>query len=225
MANNELVRTSVEDISNYCVNADSVFSVILRMVKGLQNKEQIENINETLRKYTNSLDFIKDALLDKDFFRKTPVYEEDLLSVLQKAKDEVVEEKRGLYANYLAACRCPDNIECNSKQKYLRIVEHIDYMDVCILNFLNYYRSEKSIIEWVNNNFIKKISPDDILVHLGSIEPLGLIDKIGGEEYEKSFCRRGGNRKLRHPEAVHFYKRNRFGDGFYNFILKGIPNK
>ena len=224
MQNNELILTSTETIFEYCVNGETVFSTISRLVQGLRHKEELENINDTLRKCINSLDIIKEALIDKDFFRKTPVYEEDLLSVLQKAKDEVIEEKRRLYANFLAACRCPENIDCNSKPKYLRIVEQIDYLDVCILNYLNRFRSENSIVEWVRNSYIKEIGADDILIHLESIEPLGLIEKIGGEEYEKNFCKRGGNRRLRHPEDVHFYKRNRFGEGFYNFLIKGIPN-
>lgn len=224
MQNNELITTTTELFSDYCVNAETLFPTISRFVKGLQYKEQIENINDTLRKCADSLDIIKEALLDKDFFRKTPIYEEDLLSVLQKAKDEFLEEKRNIYANYLAACRCPENIYCNSKPKYLRIVEQIDYLDVCILNCLNCFRSEKSIIEWVRKYFIKEVHPDDIVVHLGSIESLGIIEKIGGEEYEKMFCKRGGNRKLMRPETVLFYKRNRFGEGFYNFIIKGIPN-
>lgn len=225
MEKKELIVSSTEIISDYCVNADTVLSSLSRFVKELQNKKQLENILDTLQKHANDLDIIKEALLDKNFFLRTPIYEEDLLSVLQKAKDEVIEEKRSLYANYLAACRCPENINCNSKSKYLRIVEQIDYLDVCILNYLNCFRSERSIIEWVSNNFVKEISSEDILVHLGSIEPLGLVEKIGGEEYERSLSKRGGNRKLMHPEVVHFYKRNRFGDGFYNFLIKGIPNK
>lgn len=224
MQNKELILTSTENICEYCVNADTVFSTITRFVKGLQHKEELEHINDTLRKCINSLDIIKEALLDKDFFRKTPIFEDDILSVLQKAKDEVIEEKRRLYANYLAACRCPENIDCNSKPKYLRIVEQIDYLDVCIINYLNQFRSEKSIIEWVRNSFAKVVGADDILIHLDSIEPLGLIEKIGGEEFEKKYCKIGGNRKIMHPEAVHFYKRNRFGEGFNNFIIRGIPN-
>lgn len=224
MQNNELILTSTGNICEYCINADTVFSTLSRFVIGLQHKEELENINDTLRKCINSLDIIKEALLDKDFFRKTPIYEEDLLSVLQKAKDEVIEEKRRLYANYLAACRCPENIDCNNKQKYLCIVEQIDYLDVCILNYLNRFRSEKSIIEWVRNSYVQEVGADDILIHLESIEPLGLIEKIGGEEFEKNLCKRGGNRKLLHPEAVHFYKRNRFGEGFNNFLIRGIPN-
>lgn len=128
-----------------------------------------------------------------------------------------------MLANYLAACRNPDNIDCISKPVYLRIVEQVNYLDVIILNYLSCYHTEKSIIDHVSCNYKKEANPDDICIHLWGLEPLGLIEKRGAEDLEK-MIRRGGNRKLLHPENVYLYKRSGLGNGFYNFIIKGIPN-
>ena len=209
--------------SDYCIDSISFSSAITRFFKSLHNNEQIENIKDTLQKYESDLEIIKEALLDKDFFRNTPIYEEDFLSVFQKAKDEFNEEKRCLLANYLAACRNPDNIDCISKPVYLRIVEQVNYLDVIILNYLSCYHTEKFIIDHVSCNYKKEANPDDIRIHLWGLEPLGLIEKRGAEDLEK-MIRRGGNRKLLHPENVYLYKRSGLGNGFYNFIIKGIPN-
>lgn len=212
----------INDMSNHCVNPVPISSAILRFLKGVQNSVQIENIKDTLRRHESDLDIIKETLLDKNFFLKTPVYEEDLLSVLQKVKDETNEEKRKLFANYLTACRHFDNIDCNSKAIYLRIVEQIDDLGVSILDVLSNYRTENHIIECIHNTFCQKISPDDIRVHLWSLESIGLIEKKGAEELEK-ISKRGGNIKSRHPENILFYKRTGLGAGFHNFIIKGIP--
>lgn len=208
---------------DYSINPISFSSAITRFVKSLHNNEQIENIKDTLQKYESDLEIIKDALLDKDFFRKTPLYEEDFLSVFQKAKDEFNEEKRCLLANYLAACRNPGNMDCKSKPVYLRIVEQISYLDVIILNCLSCYRTEKSIIDYVSCKNKKEANPDDIRIHLWGLEPLGLIEKKGAKDLEK-MIRRIGNRKLLHPEDVYLYKRSGLGNEFHDFIIKGIPN-
>lgn len=61
-----------------------------------------------------------------------------------------------------------------------------------------------------------------ILVHLWGLQPCGLVDKISAKEYE-SLHKRGGNRRLLHPEGVFLYKRTDLGNSFLDFIVKGMP--
>ena len=143
------------------------------------------------------------------------------MSVLNRVKDEESQEKRKLFADYLSACRHPENMECGSKTIYLQLIEKLGYLGVFVLQYLTQYRSEKGIIAWVTQNINKDINPEDIQVHLSHLESLGLTEKISAEDYEKQ-NRMYGNRKMAHPYGIYLYKRNRLGGCLCDFIMKGV---
>ena len=221
MTNGEIINASMGGINNYCVNPEPILSAIIDFLKSLRSRRQIKNICETLRIYSSNLDIMKEALIDKEFFIKTPIYLEDLLSILNKVKNEESEEKRKLFADFLSACRHPDNLECGNKSIFFRLLEQLDYLAVIILHSLTQYRSEKGIVECILQNTNKNYETDEILVHLWNLESLGLVEKINAEELER-LSKRGGNRKLRNPKDVHFYKSNRLGASLCYFITKGV---
>ena len=221
MANTEITNASMGGINNYCVNPEPIISAIIDFIKGLRSRRQINNISEVLRIYSSNLDIMKEALIDKEFFIKTPIYLEDLLSILNKVKNEESEEKRKLFADFLSACRHPDNLECGNKAIFFRLIEQLDYLAVMILHSLTQYQSEKGIVERIIQDTNNNYETDEILVHLWNLESLGLVEKISAEELEK-LSKRGGNRKLRNPKDVHLYRNNRLGTSLCNFITKGV---
>ena len=221
MENYDIMQTTMNGLSNYCSNPKSLFSLFVDFLKGLHTTKQLNNINETIQTCFNNLDIIKETLLDKDFFLKTPIYEEDLFSVFQKVKDEEREEIRKIYAYYLTACRIPENVDCSNKTIYLRFIDQIDFLCIEILHSLSNYRTEQQIYGIINVS--NKYKLNDIKIHVCNLySALGLIERIEADEYNK-IHRRGGNRRIMHSENIYLYKRNALGDGFYNFIIKGVP--
>ena len=118
------------------------------------------------------------------------------------------------------ACIHPDSKDCSNKSIYMNLLDQLDYLSIFILKQLDYYTTEKSLVEKNELGYDK----DAILVHLWNLQPCGLIDKISAKEFE-SLNKRGGNRRLMHPEGVFLYKRTGLGDRFLNFIIKGMPEE
>ena len=83
---------------------------------------------------------------------------------------------------------------------------------------MDYYTTEKRLVEKNVQSYDKEVT----LVHLWQLQHCGLVDKISAKEYE-SLNKRGGNRRLLHPEGVSLYKRTGLGNSFLNFIVKGMP--
>ena len=77
------------------------------------NMQQVNNIIDVL----NDLKRVKDLIEEKtgrNLYFDTIVFQEDILPILQKAKDTVNEQKRKLYVSFMAACIHPDSLYCNN---------------------------------------------------------------------------------------------------------------
>jgi len=181
------------------------------------NMLQVNNIIDVLDKLKDKIDFVEEQILGK-LYVDPPVFKDDILPTLQKAKDELNAEKRKMYATYIMACIHPDSIDCSNKSIYMNLLDQLDYLSVYILRQLDYYTTEKRLLEKMGQNYDKEA----IQVHLWGLQPCGLVDKISAKELE-SLNTRGGNRRLRHPEGVFLFKRTDFGNSFLNFIVKGMP--
>ena len=160
----------------------------------------------------------------KNFYLNTPVYEEDLLSTLQKAKDEANGKKRELYASYLTACCRPENINCSSKTIYLNKLSQLNEVGLLILQYLGNYCIPNRIMAALFAEKGITINTEDLYNHLYDLESMKVVEKINVKEYLATH-KRGGNRMTRNPESTYFYKRTSLGNGLYNFILTGMPNK
>lgn len=155
-------------------------------------------------------------------FVEEPVIKKDLMQTIQLAKDEMISEKRDVYASYVTACCHPDNKDWSRKQIYLRKIEQLDYLGIGILKILEKHSREDSIVKTMSED--KAFTDnEDIRAQLWDLESLGLAEKISAKDYYDT-QRRGGNRMVRNPENEYLYKRTKLGDGLYNFIVKGIPN-
>lgn len=192
------------------------------LVNGLcdySNMLQINNIIDVL----NDLNRVKDHIEEKtgrNLYCDAIVFQEDILPILQKAKDTVNEQKRKLYVSFMAACIHPDSLNCSNKSIYMSLLDQLDYLSIYILKQLDYYTTEKRVVEKIGQNYDK----ETIQVHLWQLQPCGLVDKISAKEYE-SLNIRFGNRRLLHPEGVFLYKRTGLGNSFFNFIVKGMPEE
>lgn len=217
----EISKTSgVEFISHqllkYVVNSNPLAALVNGFCDYL-NMQQVNNIIDVL----NDLKRVKDLIEEKigrNLYFDTIVFQEDILPILQKAKDTVNEQKRKLYVSFMAACIHPDSLNCSNKSIYMNLLDQLDYLSIFILKQLDYYTTEKRLVEKIGQNYDKEV----IQVHLWGLQPCGLVDKISAQELE-SLNTRGGNRRLMHPEGVFLFKRTDFGNSFLNFIVKGMP--
>ena len=202
----------------YAANPNPVAALINAFCDGL-NTLQINNIIEVLNDLKARIDNIEEKTGRNLFFDKI-VFEEDILPVLQKAKDGVNAQKRKLYVAFMAACIHPDNLDCNNKSLFSNYLDKLDYLSVYILNNLEHYHTEKQLVEKIGSKYDDNV----ILVHLWDLKANDLVDIISAEEYERLY-RRYGNIKLRHSQNLFLYKRNRFGGELLNFIIKGMPKE
>jgi len=225
---NELEKTSklkvlLESIVKIVANGQHpVLGIGANLYFDYQNALQYNNVVDFLQKLLDRLEWLNEIVLGK-LFVEEPVFKKDLMQAIQLAKDELISEKRDLYASYVTACCHPDNKDWSRKQIYLRKIEQLDYLGIGILKILEKHSREDSIVKTMSEN---KVFTDneDIRAQLWDLEALGLAEKISAKDYYDA-QRRGGNRMVRNPESVYLYKRTKLGDGLYNFIIKGIPNK
>ena len=205
-------------ILKFATNPNPVAALLNAFCDGL-NTLQINNIIEVLNDLKARIDNIEQKTGRNLSFDKI-VFEEDVLPVLQKAKDGANSQKRELYASFIAACIHPDNLDCGNKGIFSNYLDKLDYLSIYILNSLETYLTEKQLAEKIGS----KYDANAIHIHLWDLKANDLVDKISAEEFER-LHRRYGNIKLRHPENVFLYKRNRFGDELLNFLIKGMPKE
>lgn len=224
---NELEKTSkihflFESIVKIAANIKHpVLGVGANLYFDYQNVVQYNNVVDFLQKLKERLEWLNEIVLGK-LFVEEPVIKKDLMQTIQIAKDEMVSEKRDLYASYVTACCHPENKDWSRKQIYLRKIEQLDYLGIGILKILEKHSREDSIVKTMSED--KAFTDnEDIRAQLWDLESLGLAEKISAKDYYDT-QRRGGNRMVRNPENVYLYKRTKLGDGLYNFIVKGIPN-
>lgn len=224
---NELERTSkvkflLESIMKKIANIQHpVLGIGVNLYFDYQNLVQYNNVVDFLQKLKERLEWLNEIVLGK-LFVEEPVIKRDLMQTIQIAKDEMVSEKRDLYASYVTACCHPENKDWSRKQIYLRKIEQLDYLGIGILKVLEKPSNEGSIVKAISMD-----SPlsdkEDVLAQLWDLESLGLAERISAKDYYET-QRRGGNRMPRNPDNIIIYKRTKLGDGLYNFIIKGIPN-
>lgn len=185
----------------------------------LINDEQTRNIEDTLQKHEDQLDILREIVIGELYVNRER-YLEDLKITLQKAKDEVNEEKRRLYASYLTACCHPDNAERGNRRILLDLVEKTDFISMRILRELTTKYKGKDI-DYFSQLFKEELSKNDVMVQLDFLTSYRLIEICSQEDIDR-FNLRYGNRKSRHLIPRYYYKRTVLGDNLYLFISKGI---
>ena len=221
MDNIEISKTSgAEFISHqllkFVVNPNPMAALVNGFCDYL-NMLQVNNIIDVLEKLKDKIAFVEEQIIGK-LYVDLPVFKNDILPTLQKAKDELSAEKRKMYATYIMACIHPDSLDCSNRFIYTNLLDQLDYLSIFILKQLDYYTKEMSIIEKIGTSYDKEV----VLVHLWGLQPCGLIEKISAQELE-SLNKSRGNIRMRHPESVFFYRRTGLGNSFLNFIVKGMP--
>ena len=180
------------------------------------NAFQMNNIIDFVNDLKKRVDRLEEKYNEK--FRIDEItFKEEVLPIFQKVKDEVNSNKKDLYVSFLAASIHPSSLNCNNKRLYLNYLEQLDYLSIYILNNIENECNEKKLVKKIGNNY----NENEIIVHLLHLHSLGMVDKISAEEFENKH-KRLGNIKLRHPENVFLYKRNRLGNEFLSFIIHGM---
>lgn len=205
---NELERTSkvkflLESIMKKIANIQHpVLGIGVNLYFDYQNLVQYNNVVDFLQKLKERLEWLNEIVLGK-LFVEEPVIKRDLMQTIQIAKDEMVSEKRDLYASYVTACCHPENKDWSRKQIYLRKIEQLDYLGIGILKVLEKPSNEGSIVKAISMD-----SPlsdkEDVLAQLWDLESLGLAERISAKDYYET-QRRGGNRMPRNSENIIIY--------------------
>ncbi len=186
------------------------------------NEEQTANIEDTLRIHKEQIDLLKKIVIGEIYVNKAK-YLEEIKATLQRAKDEVVKEKRRLYATYLTACCHPDNSVCNNLRIFLDLVERIDFIDLKILQELPPHPYCKEINQLIRA-FENSLSKNHMMVRLDYLISHRLLEQCSKDEIEK-ITKRGGNRALIHPETRLYFRKTALGDNLYQFIKRGMTEK
>lgn len=225
---NELEKTSkvkllLESIVKMAANIQHpIWGIGTNLYFDYQDVVQYNNVVDFLQKLKEHLEWLNEIVVGK-LFVEEPVIKKDLMQTILIAKDEMISEKRDLYASYVTACCHPENKDWSRKQIYLRKIEQLDYLGVGVLKVLEKHYNEGGIVKAMS--IVSPLSDkEDVMAQLWDLESLGLAEKISAKDYYET-QRRGGNRMVRNPENVFFYKRTKLGEGLYNFIIKGIPNE
>lgn len=190
-----------------------------------QQNTQYNNIVDVLNKHAKRLSMLTDIVIDK-LYIKSPAYAKDILLTVQKAKDELNEEKRKVYALYLTACCNTENEGDNNRELYLDYVGRIDNIDFFILSKLSTTFNGRDAIglcsEGYNHKYSSKISTNDARVHFDHLVSLGLIERTDKDEYE-NFMKKNDNIKHRQTvfKKLNMYQRTSLGNALYGFINKG----
>ena len=157
-------------------------------------------------------------------------YPSDVMLTIQKAKDELNESKRKLYASYLTACCHIENENDSNKSIYLDYIGRLDFYDVFILKSLSNLYNGKDAVDFCTNSYNQhykgNITTTDTRIHLDHLTSLGLIERSDKEEVDK-FNQRVGNRQSRQKifKKLNLYQRTSLGNALYIFIKKGILDK
>lgn len=226
MENTEIEKVSVESsyfetIIRLCSAPSAIISAFVDFLISLRSRSQLNNVADVVNQHTLDLNIIKDTLGGKNLYLNTPLYVEDLLSTLQKAKDEANRKKRELYASYLTACCRPENVNCTSKTIYLNKISQLDEVGLFILQYLGNNSNPRNIMTALYSDKGIAINSEDFLNHLYDMESMKVVERINIKDY-LAMHKRGGNRMPRNPENVYVYKRTSLGNGLYNFIVTGM---
>ena len=93
------------------------------------NQLQINNIIDVLNELKDKITFVEEQI-HGTLYVDPPVFKDDIMSTLQKAKDELNAEKRKMYATYIMACIHPDSLNCSNKSIYMNLLDQLDYLKI-----------------------------------------------------------------------------------------------
>ncbi len=205
----------------------SALSFLVDQFTNYQQNVQYNNIVDTLNKHAQQIAFLMDTIVNKDYINSSN-YANDVLLTMQKAKDEIDEDKRTVYASYLSACCLNSNILDKNKLIYLDIVGRISYLDFFILEQLTKHFNGKNAIDLCtntyNSNHKEKIQKIDIQIHLEHLYSLALIERCDKEGIEAFYKRvRSNLPKGKTFKELNYYQRTYLGDSLLKFINKAKP--
>lgn len=203
-------------------------SVVVDQFANYQQNVQYNNIVDILNKHSQQIKLLMETVINQDYL-KSSGYVNDILLTVQKAKDELDEEKRDIYASYLSACCHKDNISDKNKLIYLEILGRINYLDFSILKHLSKRFNGKNAIESCMSSYNlehkEKIGKLDIQIHLEYLLSLGLVERCDKEEVDTFYQRVKAEiprRKL--FKNYNYYQRTYLGDNLLRFITKSETN-
>lgn len=184
---------------------------IVSIFNDWQNQIQIRTIESTIVKCFEKISAIEESINIAYLHSNEFIY--DLKQTIFKVKDEINEERKQLYADYLTGCCLSVNTECKNKRIYLELISRIEILDLVILkNAPNDYYHNINIIDKIHSDYID-IEKSDIRIHVLYLESIGLLKKVSKEQYD-SLNKRYKDKPLNYYA---FYKTD-LAKGFIQFM-------
>lgn len=187
-----------------------------------QNHVQFKAIQDTLSKHLNQLKTLE-TRIDHSFCTSKE-YGAIILQTLAKAKDEIKEEKRTLFATFLTSCCIPINSSCNDKRMYLDIIDRLEPIHICIMDVLDNKYSTFGKIDNIQIDMADKgindLSINHLETYLDYLTSLGLVVKIDQSIYKIFFEKIGLKDGITSSFTHTIYYKTPLGYELINFLIK-----
>lgn len=200
-----------------------VLSSVASLLSDFQNQKQYKIIEDVLNKFVEMVNNLDERVKNLEYMNGQD-FAFDIIHTIDQSKDEIDEDRRSMYARYLAACCHIDNHANSHKRIFLDYVGKMDAIDFFILKSLGRYFIDRNAVEDVvssyKHEYKKEISSKDVLIHFQYLESLNIVEMPEREEVDS--IRKDHNEKLTKKafKKERIYQRTALGDELYQFISK-----
>lgn len=176
-------------LSKGVLSAFPCASAISSIFSDWQNHIQYKSIQVVLTKHLNKITELE-SKVDKKFCNSED-YGYITLQTIMKAKDEVKEQKRELFANFLTSCCLLDNSQSLNKNMFLDLVVRMENFHILLLKVLDNEYSTFGSLYFINSHLNEKVSSNldkyEVEYNLDYLVSLGLAVKVDQTIYKHFF--------------------------------------
>ena len=221
---NILFSTGESIIKNVLLSSFGPLAPIVGMYNDYKNIIQYNNLVDILNSHIEQFNMLKEIVIDKLYVNS---YERirDLHETFAKAKDELNEEKRKLYASYLTSCCHIDYSKSFNKRTFLDIIGRIDTIDIYILKIISESKLfEDSVKSIISSDYFKtkEIKKSDVEIHIDYLMSFRLIEVYTEDTANVIFPKQSYGNIAPNPfnKNVTFYRLTRLAKELLIFISK-----
>lgn len=196
-------------------------SVLSSLFGDWQNHVQFSAIQDTLEKHLKLLNELEQQTINKEFVQSEE-YGQILLQTITKAKDEIREDKRTLFANFLTSCCVVKNADYDYKRMYLEIIDRLNPLDVLLLDCTENTYSNFATSFFVFSRLNKKneifLEEYEIIPHLDYLTSMGLLVKVDQSVYKQILEKVIGNDSIVASLTNILYYKTPLGENLINYL-------
>lgn len=216
--------------------ADSVLSILkaaasnfpitntmASMLSDYQNHKQNILIEDVLNRFFEMIDKLDERVRNIEYIKSQDCIC-DILLTIDRAKDELDEDRRTMYAKYLTSCCHKENAGNKFKRIFLEYIGKMDRLDFFILGYLkitfNCRDAIRNVLDSYNYKYKSNFTRRDIMNHFYYLASIGVIEMSSQEEVE-TFLKKYNEKPSENIfKKNNMYQRTTLGDDLYKFIEK-----